>query len=112
METGSSDRRTSNNYMPCSANVRPIQRLWIAGAVLCCLTPACAGQRAPDAQAQQGSGPGVVVAEAPQESSAKPDKRKVRDAQAAYATGAKKLDADDLDGAEREFQRALTLDPT
>ncbi|HEX6496368.1 MAG TPA: hypothetical protein VF018_12840, partial [Acidobacteriaceae bacterium] len=35
----------------------------------------------------------------------------MREAEAAYAAGAKKLDANDLDGAERDFERALQFDP-
>jgi type II secretory pathway component GspD/PulD (secretin) len=40
-----------------------------------------------------------------------PDKRHVREAEAAYMAGAKKLERDDLNAAEKEFQRALKLDP-
>ena len=36
----------------------------------------------------------------------------MREADEAYLSGAKKLDLDDLDAAEREFNRALRLDPT
>jgi general secretion pathway protein D len=40
-----------------------------------------------------------------------PDKRQKREAENAYLAGAKKLERDDLDAAEREFVRALNLDP-
>ena len=38
-------------------------------------------------------------------------KRNLREAEDAYLAGAKKLQQDDLNGAEREFTRALKLDP-
>jgi Flp pilus assembly secretin CpaC len=40
-----------------------------------------------------------------------PGKRNLRQAEDAYLAGAKKLQQDDLNGAEREFTRALKLDP-
>jgi Flp pilus assembly secretin CpaC/tetratricopeptide (TPR) repeat protein len=40
-----------------------------------------------------------------------PGKRHLREAENAYLAGAKKLERDDLDAAEREFIRALGLDP-
>ena len=40
-----------------------------------------------------------------------PGKRQLREAENAYLAGAKKLERDDLDAAEREFIRALGLDP-
>ena len=40
-----------------------------------------------------------------------PSKRHAREAENAYLAGAKKLQRDDLDAAEHEFLRALTLDP-
>jgi type II secretory pathway component GspD/PulD (secretin) len=40
-----------------------------------------------------------------------PGKRNPREAEDAYLAGAKKLQKDDLNGAEREFTRALKLDP-
>jgi Flp pilus assembly secretin CpaC len=42
---------------------------------------------------------------------AAPGKRQVREAEDAYLAGAKKLERDDLNGAEREFMRAQKLDP-
>ena len=41
----------------------------------------------------------------------KPTKRQSREAEGAYFAGAKKLERDQLDGAERDFQHALKLDP-
>jgi general secretion pathway protein D len=41
----------------------------------------------------------------------KPSKHQAREADSAYLAGAKKLEHDDLDGAEKDFQRALTLNP-
>ena len=40
-----------------------------------------------------------------------PDKRHLREAEAAYLAGAKKLGHDDLNAAEQQFQRALKLSP-
>jgi general secretion pathway protein D len=90
---------------------------WVA-AVLCWLTPVCIAQLpAPTSSAIPQSSAStaeaakpIVGAEVPQPVSAKPSKGQVREAEAAYVSGAKKLDADDLDGAEREFVRALGLD--
>ena len=42
---------------------------------------------------------------------AAPGKRQQREAEAAYLAGAKKLEHGDLDAAEREFVRALNLNP-
>ncbi|HEX3569952.1 MAG TPA: hypothetical protein VHU44_03950 [Acidobacteriaceae bacterium] len=53
----------------------------------------------------------VVVLEASQDAGPKPSKRQLKDAEAAYASGAKKLDRDDLDGAETDFAHALELNP-
>ncbi len=41
-----------------------------------------------------------------------PGKRQMREADDAYLAGAKKLQHDDLTGAEKDFQRAVTLNPT
>ncbi|MGD0797024.1 MAG: hypothetical protein ABR910_04800 [Acidobacteriaceae bacterium] len=40
-----------------------------------------------------------------------PSRSKVRAAEGAYLAGAKKLERDDLDAAENDFKRALSLDP-
>jgi general secretion pathway protein D len=40
-----------------------------------------------------------------------PSKHQLREAESAYLAGAKKLEHDDLDDAEAEFKRALSLDP-
>jgi general secretion pathway protein D len=123
MDTGSSDRRTSNKHMRCSAEIRPkAGAMPLLAAALCCLTPLCVAQSDPQlpgtsnsSQSSAASGGGtqpIVVAEAPQAVGSKPGKRQVRQAEAAYVSGAKKLDADDLDGAERDFVRALGLDPS
>jgi general secretion pathway protein D len=57
--------------------------------------------------AEAGSTPGVVGR--PIQPTA--GKRQVREAEDAYLAGAKKLEHDDLDAAEAQFQRALKLDP-
>jgi len=74
---------------------------WSAWA-LCCLV-CVVGPMAAQAQ-----GPPTAPAAAADRT---PDKRQTRAAQDAYLAGAKKLDRDDLSGAEREFARALALDP-
>ena len=84
----------------------------MVGLVLCCAMPVCIGQGplqndAAQAEATQAT----AVTEAPKAVESKPSKRQVREAEAAYAAGAKKLDANDLDGAEKDFVRALGLDP-
>ena len=112
MDTGSRDRRTSNKHMRCSAKARPVGGVCVVGLVLCCAMPVCIGQGplqndAAQAEATQAT----AVTEAPKAVESKPSKRQVREAEAAYAAGAKKLDANDLDGAEKDFVRALGLDP-
>jgi general secretion pathway protein D len=72
----------------------------VAGATAQELSPA-EGNPAATAQAD--------VAGHPAEST--PSKHQVRDAETAYLAGAKKLQRDDLDGADQEFQRALKLNP-
>jgi type II secretory pathway component GspD/PulD (secretin) len=69
------------------------------------------GQAAP-AQPVEGAGAGTAVAAIglhPVQTA--PGKRNPREAEDAYLAGAKKLQKDDLNGAEREFTRALKLDP-
>jgi general secretion pathway protein D len=51
--------------------------------------------------------PGAVTAGDPA-----PSRRHIQQADDAYLAGAKKLEHDDLDGAEQQFQRALKLNPT
>ena len=130
MDTGRSDRRTSNKHMRCSAEIRPIcSSVLLSGALLCCLTPLGVAQDATQADqhlpvstssslpptsttSSTDTAQPIVVAEAPQPAGPKPNKRQIRDAEAAYATGAKKLEANDLAGAEQDFVRALQLDPS
>ena len=69
------------------------------------------GPAAP-AQPAEGAGAGTAVAAIglhPVQTA--PGKRNLREAEDAYLAGAKKLQQDDLNGAEREFTRALKLDP-
>lgn len=86
--------------------------VFAVGLALCCLTPLCVAQSATqnDAAQPDATQP-TVVAEAPKPVEPKPSKRQVRQAEAAYVAGAKRLDANDLDGAEKDFVRALGLDP-
>jgi Flp pilus assembly secretin CpaC len=71
-------------------------------------------QSAQGAPAQPVEGPGAGTAASaagshPMETA--PNKRHLREAEDAYLAGAKKLQRDDLIGAEREFTRAQKLDP-
>jgi len=107
-----SDRRTSKTCMHFPASLRCV----LSAALCCCLAPVCAAQAnetnqpaTPDAG--RSGAPPIVVTEMPQEAAAKPDKKQLREAEAAYLSGAKKLDHDELDGAERDFVRALQIDP-
>src|ERR1039457_1189711 len=67
-------------------------------------------QAAPDAAAPVAVSAGTPVLALPSAGPA-PGKRQQREAEAAYLTGAKRLEHGDLDAAEREFVRALNLDP-
>jgi len=62
-------------------------------------------QAAPDAAAPVAGGAGTVL------SLPSAGKRQQREAETAYLAGAKRLERGDLDAAEREFVRALNLDP-
>jgi general secretion pathway protein D len=84
--------------MPQSIHLRVPRRIWPATAALCCLALA----RMATAQADATT---TAVAEGTQ------GKHHVSAAQDAYAAGAKRLDHGDLAGAERDFTRALQLDP-
>jgi type II secretory pathway component GspD/PulD (secretin) len=64
-------------------------------------------QAAPDAAAPVAAGAGTPVLSLLPSAG----KRQQREAEAAYLAGAKKLEHGDLDAAEREFVRALNLDP-
>ena len=69
-------------------------------------------QPAPDAAAAPDQAAGTaVVAVGTDASGPTPGKRQLREAEDAYLAGAKKLEHDDLNAAESEFQRALKLDP-
>lgn len=84
----------------------------IAASLLCCIAVSSAGSLAQttvaDGAAQTQQSPAGVVGH-PIEST--PSKRQAREAETAYLAGAKKLEQDDLDAAETQFQRALKLDP-
>jgi len=76
--------------------------------------PTGQGQPEPGQAAQpaEGAGAGTAVAAIglhPVQNAH--GKRNLREAEDAYLAGAKKLQQDDLNGAEREFTRALKLDP-
>ena len=64
-------------------------------------------QAAPDAAAPVAASAGTPVLSLLPSAG----KRQQREAEAAYLTGAKRLERGDLDAAEREFVRALNLDP-
>lgn len=97
----------------------PCRLRWLATAALCCLALAgsapaqtAPAQATPDPAAQSSTqtvedqhAQDQHVAEGTQ------GKHQVRAAQDAYAAGAKRLEHDDLAGAERDFARALQLDP-
>ena len=69
-------------------------------------------QPAQDAAAAPDQAAGTaVVAVGTDASGPTPGKRQLREAEDAYLAGAKKLEHDDLNAAESEFQRALKLDP-
>ena len=97
----------------------------LSGAwVLCCVLLASSGaavstecaaqaqpqQAAPDAAAPVAANAGTPVLALPSAGPA-PGKRQQREAEAAYLAGAKRLEHGDLDAAEREFVRAVNLDP-
>jgi type II secretory pathway component GspD/PulD (secretin) len=110
---------------------------WLSACLLCCLMREASGQEsAPQAAAAGAAAEGSSVQQAPVEAAqgaaakpedgaaeispatfgsahaeATPSKRQLREAQNAYFAGAKKLEHDELDGAEQQFQRALKLDP-
>jgi type II secretory pathway component GspD/PulD (secretin) len=73
--------------------------------------PVGPAQAAPAQSAQAASAGTAVVAAGPHPVQAAPGKRHVRQAEDAYLAGAKKLQRNDLIGAEREFTRAQKLDP-
>lgn len=86
--------------------------LWL----MCCLASGALAATC-HAQAAESSGSPATQAQAPQiaaaiaDSQPKPSKRQAREAESVYLAGAKKLERNDLDAAEADFQRALTLDP-
>ena len=67
-------------------------------------------QAVPVQQPAAGAGTAAEVVGSPPEEAA-PGKKQLREAEDAYLAGAKKLERDDLNGAEREFMRAQKLDP-
>ncbi len=69
-------------------------------------------QDAPAQPVQGAAGAATAgTAVGPHPAQAAPSKRHTREAEDAYLAGAKKLQQDNLDGAEREFLRAQKLDP-
>ena len=68
--------------------------------------PSSSGQADPGGQSKVTTIVGRLSADGPP-----PSKRQRRQAEEAYLSGAKQLEHDDLDAAEREFARALRLDP-
>jgi Flp pilus assembly secretin CpaC len=88
-------------------------------APVCCVLAACAVAQTPSSSdvptpsaidttaAPAISAPAAAAASLP----TPPSRPKVRAAEDAYLAGAKKLDKDDLNGAEREFSLARKLDP-
>jgi type II secretory pathway component GspD/PulD (secretin) len=80
--------------------------LAVSGRATLAQAPATQSQ-ADQAQTPQGQAePGQAAT-----AQAAPGKRRARQAEDAYLAGAKKLERDDLIGAEREFTRAQKLDP-
>src|ERR1035441_7692137 len=80
-------------------------------------TPAAQAQAAPDPVVAGQSVPaqaavaGTVVAGTGSPTGSTTSKRHLQAAKDAYLAGARKLEKDDLNGAEREFAHALKLDP-
>lgn len=91
--------------------MRPLSRLRAIVIVMlaCGLPPSCPAQSTLPADRSQA--PSGAAADPPQPVAQKPSNRKLREAEATYLAGAKKLDRDDLDGAERDFVHALELNP-
>lgn len=74
-------------------------------------TPSTLGQATSQPNASTPASAGTAVAAVGAPVGPKTSKRRQRAAESAYLAGAKKLEHDDLDAAEVEFQRALKLDP-
>jgi Flp pilus assembly secretin CpaC len=70
-----------------------------------------AGQTASAQSAKEADAGNAVAAAGSHPMETAPNKRHLREAEDAYLAGAKKLQRDDLIGAEREFMRAQKLDP-
>ncbi len=83
---------------------------WIAASLLCCPT-APAGFAQTSTADVPGATSGTVAGIVGHPIESAPSKRQTHVAEAAYLAGAKKLERDDLDAAETQFQRALQLDP-
>lgn len=83
----------------------------IGAALLCCLL-FVAGVEISLAQAVQGiTTPKSDTSPVGHPIEPTPGKRQLREAASAYLAGAKKLEQNNLDAAEEQFQRALKLDP-
>ncbi len=93
MTTLVSSRRTSNPYMHSSACCYRV----LGPLLCCCLAPACLGQG--------NTTPRQAIP------SSRAEKKQLREAEEAYLSGAKKLERDELDGAEADFSHAAELDP-
>jgi general secretion pathway protein D len=98
----------------------PCRPRWRSAAALCCFALAAAGMAtaqtapSPDPGPQpppQNTSATEAATTAPRVVETQPGKRQVRAAEDAYLAGARRLDHDDLSGAERDFARALQLDP-
>jgi len=96
-------------WLLCCLALAPLGGVGLAQA------PVTQGQAtgvAPVASAQLTAGSGAKVGQAATPAGSQAvSKRRMRQAEDAYLVGAKKLEQDDLDGAEREFTRALKLNP-
>ncbi len=68
-------------------------------------------QPAPAQSAEAASAGSTLMAAVPQPVQSPPSKKRLREAEDAYLAGAKKLQRNDLDGAERDFTHAQNLDP-
>jgi general secretion pathway protein D len=95
------------------ARGRHLLSAWMLGLTALGLTmPHGAAQaQTPTTTAQTSPTVGTPASAAGRPAQSTPSKHEVREADSAYLAGAKKLEHDDLEGAEKEFQRAFTLNP-
>lgn len=83
---------------------------WIVVCLLGCILLATAGWMSA-AQTATAHDPVVQQTTHPEAAKQMPSKQNLREAEDAYLAGAKKLERDDLNGAESDFKRAQKLDP-